>query len=251
MNFDDLFSGKLLTARCGPHGLTLLARAEELVEESLGRDSEDLDTEEFRRGLESCRARLVDESFSTLARGLLDEIGTPRKGMMLDKLRLRAITPGLERVEQAAPVFYAHRDTWYGNPSCQVNVWLPLHEVDSRNSFRFYLDHFEKPIANDSERFRAENFRGFGSLQPVGTQAYPRALEDPDGEMYDAVMQRGDVLLFSAAHLHQTLPNQTGRTRFSLDFRFYLEEHLETGRGAPDPDNRSVGLMTGEYTACG
>ena len=169
----------------------------------------------------------------------------------MDKLRLRAITPGLETVEQAAPVFYAHRDTWYGNPPCQINLWLPLQEVDSRNSFRFYLNYFESPIANDSERFKARDFRGFGSLQPVGTQVYPRTLENPVGELYDVTMEKGEVLLFSAAHLHQTLPNRTNRARFSLDFRFYLEEHLETGRGAPDPDNRSVGLMTGEYTACG
>lgn len=251
MNFHGLFSGELLTERCGQNGLTLLKRAEELVEQTLGRKPEQLDNAAFRIGLESCRAKIAEESYSNLVQGLLDEMGISRKGVMLDKLRLRAITPGLEEVEQAAPVFFAHRDTWYGNPSCQVNVWIPLQRVDSSNSFRFYLDHFEMPIANDSAGFRAQDFRGFGSLQPVDAQTYPRALEAPLGAVYDVTMKSGEMLIFSAAHLHQTLPNRTDRTRFSLDFRFYLAEHLESGRGAPDPDNKSVGLMTGEYTACG
>lgn len=250
MNFDALFSGELLRRRCGANGLSLLEKTQELVEKSLGREPEALDKDAFRLGLESCRARLSDESFVALGRGILDEVGIPRKGVMLDKLRLRAIAPGLEKIKQAAPVFYAHRDTWYGNPSCQINVWLPLQEVDSRNSFRFYLDHFEEQIANDSEHFKAEDFRGFGSLQPVGTQVYPRALEKPDGEFFDVSMKRGEILLFSAAHLHQTLPNRTQKVRFSLDFRFFVEEHRRAGQGAPDPDNRSRGLMTGEYRPC-
>ena len=134
MNFDALFSGELLRRRCGANGLSLLEKTQELVEKSLGREPEALDKDAFRLGLESCRARLSDESFVALGRGILDEVGIPRKGVMLDKLRLRAIAPGLEKIKQAAPVFYAHRDTWYGNPSCQINVWLPLQEVDSRNS---------------------------------------------------------------------------------------------------------------------
>ncbi|MCA9779739.1 MAG: hypothetical protein KC800_23585, partial [Candidatus Eremiobacteraeota bacterium] len=133
----------------------------------------------------------------------------------------------------------------------QINLWLPLHEVDSRNSFRFYLDYFDRSIANDSERFAAQDFRGFGNLQPPGAQVYPRALDLPTGTVHDVKMKEGEVLLFSAAHLHQTLANRTQKVRFSLDFRFYLEEHLKAGRGALDPDNRSVGLMTEDYRACG
>ena len=100
MNFDALFSGELLRRRCGANGLSLLEKTQELVEKSLGREPEALDKDAFRLGLESCRARLSDESFVALGRGILDEVGIPRKGVMLDKLRLRAIAPGLEKIKQ-------------------------------------------------------------------------------------------------------------------------------------------------------
>lgn len=251
MNFEALFSGELLSAECGRSGHRLIESAQALVHDNFGDEPELLDTEEFLPCLEKCRAAVSEECMAHHVREMLGELGVSGSKVMVDKIRLRAVSPQLEKVEQAAPVFYAHRDTWYGNPRCQINVWLPLHRVDSRNSFRIYLDYFDRPIANDSDRFAAQDFRGFGNLQPVDAQVYPRALELPAGTVYDVKMKEGEVLLFSAAHLHQTLANQTEKVRFSLDFRFYLEEHLKAGCGAPDPDNRSVGLMTEDYRACG
>jgi hypothetical protein len=245
--FESVFSGKLLI-RSGGNSLAKAAR--QLVKRTFGEHPETLDSKAFRDRLKQARQGLKEPEFLQGTLSLLESLDIPLQGLRLDQLRLRAVTPGLEDIEAAAPVFFAHRDTWYGNPKCQINVWIPLHEVGPRNSFRFFLDYFQTEIANDSKHFDADEFRGFGRLEPATGYCYPRALLDPGGEVYDVCMKSGDVLLFSAAHLHQTLPNRTDNVRFSVDFRFYLEHHLEAHSGAPDPDNESRGLMTEGYTRC-
>ena len=54
---------------------------------------------------------------------------------------------------------------------------------------------------------------------------------------------RGEVLLFSGAQFHRTLPQARGRTRFSLDFRVVdLDDHAR-GRGAPNANQLPTNLI--------
>ena len=60
--------------------------------------------------------------------------------------------------------------------------------------------------------------------------------------------RRAETLLFSGSHFHRTLPQATGRARFSLDFRAVdLDDHAR-GAGAPNVDNRSRGSALVDYT---
>ncbi len=43
----------------------------------------------------------------------------------------------------------------------------------------------------------------------------------------------GEVLLFSGAQLHTSIPNTSGRARYSVDFRTVDVGDLLAGRGAP------------------
>lgn len=243
----SLFAGALVK-RSG--GADLAREARQLVGESFGEHPESLKPKEFRQALERARLSLQEPLFRNIALQLLQDLGLSTKGLRLDLVRLRAVAPGLEDIDAAAPVFYPHRDTWYGNPKCQINAWIPLQDVDQNNSFRFYLDHFETGIANDSKHFSANSFRGFGKVAPAERCCYPRAQTTPRGKVHDVCIKNGEVLLFSAAHLHQTLPNQTDRVRFSVDFRFFYQHHLTTEAGAPDPDNQSRGLCIEGYLPC-
>ncbi|MFA5503860.1 MAG: phytanoyl-CoA dioxygenase family protein [Vulcanimicrobiota bacterium] len=249
-SLQSLFSGALLTREYGPAGFALLEQAQQCVQHFFGATPEKLSAFDLKTCLERARKTVREPGFRSLTEGLIKELGFSGPGLMLDDLRLRAVSPGLQDNPQAEAVFYAHRDTWYGNPSCQINLWLPLQKVDPSNSFRFYLDDFESEIENDSARFQSGHFRGFGCLEPVHTQVYPRATKEPGGRVHDVSMRPGEVLLFSAAHLHQTLPNLSGKVRFSLDCRFFFEQHLQQKRGAPDRDNRSHGLVLGDYRLC-
>jgi hypothetical protein len=45
------------------------------------------------------------------------------------------------------------------------------------------------------------------------------------------------MIIFSGAHLHGTVPNRSGQTRFSVDFRLMHIDDLAAGRGAINVDN--------------
>jgi hypothetical protein len=57
----------------------------------------------------------------------------------------------------------------------------------------------------------------------------------------------GDVTLFSAAQLHSTAPNTSGRTRFSLDFRTVSLADLRARAGAHNVDARAIGTTIGDF----
>lgn len=161
--------------------------------------------------------------------------------------RLRAILPGSEQVEAAAPVFYAHRDTWYANPAGQINGWFALHPVSESETFHFYPSAFASSVDNDSHRFDYDNWVGFGSLATT-TATYPRALSAPT-TVQGFSLEPGQVLFFSAAHLHQTRPQTHSLIRYSVDFRLLHLGDEALGLAAPDLDNRSRGSTRNEFVS--
>ena len=52
--------------------------------------------------------------------------------------------------------------------------------------------------------------------------------------------------MFSAAHLHSTVPNTSERTRLSIDFRTVHLDELIDG-GAPNLDSASTGTTIRDY----
>lgn len=251
LSFDELYCGQIVVSQATHHTLKLTTKAQNTVHRHFGEIPEHLDCPDFQNALTHCREEISQPEFSRLAALCLSEFGIDPAQTMLDTVRLRAVSSGLERVEAAKPVFYTHRDTWYGNPSCQINAWIPLVEVNETNSFQFYPHHFETPIENDSHLFVASLFQeqgGFGKISDHASPShFPRALRAPYGEPEIVQLSPGRIMFFAAAHLHQTRVNQGIAPRFSLDFRFYREDHLRRGLGAPDPDNRSQGLALKSY----
>jgi len=57
----------------------------------------------------------------------------------------------------------------------------------------------------------------------------------------------GGVLIFSGAHLHTTVPNTSGRTRFSIDFRAVNRGDVESGAGARNVDSECTGTTLGDF----
>jgi len=51
----------------------------------------------------------------------------------------------------------------------------------------------------------------------------------------------GGMMVFSGAQLHSSVPNDSGRTRISVDFRTVNRADVEAGRGAPNVDSRCTG----------
>jgi len=54
------------------------------------------------------------------------------------------------------------------------------------------------------------------------------------------VVECGDVVIFSAAHLHRSIPNTTDKTRFSAEVRTVYMPDVVAGRGAPNVDSAAA-----------
>jgi hypothetical protein len=54
-------------------------------------------------------------------------------------------------------------------------------------------------------------------------------------------------MVFSGAHLHSTVPNTSGRTRFSIDFRTVNQRDIEQGVSAPNADSEATGTTLGDF----
>lgn len=210
----------------------------------------------FQRAGRLRRTFYTEPRFHQLLRQLIASCGFDTGRTAFDPFRLRVVAHRGFENPRAAPVYYAHRDTWYANPQAEINWWVPLHDAAEEETFLFYPDWFDRPVANNSETFDYDTWTQGGQGLRIGWQdanaglnaIYPGLVGGMDpGQRWAFSCRAGEVLLFSAAHFHQTRPNTSGRTRFSLDFRTVdLDDHAH-GLGAPNADNRSTGSALRDY----
>ena len=78
-------------------------------------------------------------------------------------------------------------------------------------------------------------------------QARPEALDHQPGHELVILPAPGEVLLFSGAQLHASIPNTSGRARFSVDFRTVDVGDLMAGRGAPLVDVHCTGTAIRDF----
>lgn len=191
------------------------------------------------------KALLADGALTALLHDLLREQGFMPSEHGIDPTRLRAVTHNGHENPLAAPAYFAHRDTWYANTEAQINWWVPLFDVVAGETFTFFPAYFEEAVANNSAAFDYDTWMANVGWQNTSgvTAIYPSASADQfdrSGALTIAA-KAGDIVLFSAAHLHQTNKNQCGATRFSVDFRtVHLTDH-QSGLGAANVDNLSTG----------
>jgi hypothetical protein len=57
----------------------------------------------------------------------------------------------------------------------------------------------------------------------------------------------GGMILFSGAQMHSTVPNTSGRTRFSIDFRTVHFDDVVAHRGAANVDSECTGTTMRDY----
>jgi hypothetical protein len=220
-----------------------------------------LDPEDLFARVGRIRKRLFLEArFHALVRDVLRASGFDPAKTAFDPLRLRVVAHAGHENPRAAPVYYPHRDTWYAHPQGILTWWIPLHDLGEDETFVFYPDWFDRAVPNDSEVFDYDAWiaRGFSlkigwqDIEAGRTARYPSVRGDfAPGRSVGFACARGENLVFSGAHFHRTLPQETGRCRYSLDFRIlHLEDH-ELGLGAPNVDNRSRGSALRDYTMPG
>jgi hypothetical protein len=258
-----IYQGAVYRLPATPVSMRLVEDVLSLAHEELGADGPvreaqfRLSDEEFFRRAGRLRSILYTEPRCHEAvRRLLAVYGFDPGRTAFDPIRLRIVTHRGFENPKAAPVYYAHRDTWYANPQAQITWWIPLHDVGEEETFAFYPDYFDRLVSNNSEEFDYDRWMQGGWSLKIGwqdptagsTALYPGQVGGVDlSSVRTFAARAGEVILFAGAHFHQTRPNTTGRTRFSLDFRTAnLDDHAQ-GLGAPNVDNRSTGSALRDY----
>jgi hypothetical protein len=184
---------------------------------------------------------------------MLSEAGCDLEKTYFDVPRLRTMAHGDYLRAGLALQFHPHRDTWFSAPFQQLNWWLPVYEIESENSMAFHLRYFDIPVRNSSADYDYEEWNRTGRKQAsqivkAETREQPRPLEPLDVSSETRVVTPvGRALIFSAAHLHATVPNTTQQTRFSIDFRTVNIDDLVSGDGAPNVDARCTGTTMRDY----
>ena len=182
-----------------------------------------------------------------LLRNLLADFGVDMDKLYFDVPRMRVATSGGYLNAGVAYVLHPHRDIWYSSPLSQLNWWLPVFEFESESSFAFHPRWWGEPVRNSSNEYNHYEWNRVGRAQSASqvktdTRKQPRPLDEIDLEpQFRVVCPPGGLILFSGAHLHSTVPNTSGRTRFSIDFRSAHLDELATRGGAPNLDRECTG----------
>jgi hypothetical protein len=256
---EQLYAGQLFAYSPTPASLAFVEFAQGLIREAFGSlDPEtaqyELAVEEYAALLSELKPKFIHHPESKrLISALLEESGCDLEKTYFDVPRMRTATSDDYLTTGIAYAFHPHRDTWYSAPQCQINWWLPIFDIESGRSMAFHPRYWTEPVANSSHTYNYEEWNRtsrFNAAQHLktDTRVQPRAEEELELDpQVRVVTPSGGLLLFSAAHLHSTIPNTTGKTRFSIDFRTVDLDDVESFRGAPNVDSACTGTTMGDY----
>lgn len=255
----QLYDGELFVYSPMPSSRALVEFARELIRQAFeGQDPETaqyvLPVQQYAAVLADLKPKFIHHPTSKeLIRGILRELRCDLETTYFDVPRMRTATSDDYLTSGIAYAFHPHRDTWYSAPQCQLNWWIPIFELESGRSMALHSRYWAEPVRNSSRTYNYEEWnktQRFAAAQQIGIdkRIQPRpeqAMElDPQIRVITPV---GGVLIFSAAHMHSTVPNRTGRTRFSIDFRTVNIDDARACRGAPNIDSECTGTTMGDY----
>ena len=180
-----------------------------------------------------------------LIKNFVIEIGEDTEEYYFDVPRIRVI-PNYDYLHSGVSYIYKeHRDTWYGMPSCQINVWMPIFPIEPEEAMPLYPEYFSQRLENSSVEFDLKHWieveRPLAiKMKTAENRKHPSASEaiDPRSKVLLAG-SKGDTILFSGRHLHGSQPNQGNRIRYSTEFRLYNGSDLDNRRGPDRLDDRS------------
>ena len=114
------------------------------------------------------------------------------------------------------------------------------HPITPGRTVAFYPSYWSRSIENSSsdwdlEEIRARRRGEARAKTPSPVVPEPTEAVDTTSELR-VVVEPGDVLCFSGAHLHAGTPNSTGVARFSIEARTVDAGDAAAKRGAPNVD---------------
>jgi hypothetical protein len=259
MKREQLYQGQLFVFSPTEATLAFCEFTRELVEQAFApydpRQAQyHLPVEQFVAILAELKPRFIHHPKSKeLIQAILLERGCDLEKTYFDVPRLRTMAHGDYLKAGIAYAFHPHRDTWYSAPFNQLNWWMPVYEVQPENVMAFHPRYWSQPVRNGSSEYNyyVWNKISRGSAAQhikTDTRKQPFAEEtvelDPQIRIVSSV---GGMLQFSGAQLHSTVPNDSGLTRFSIDFRTVNYDDVATKRGAPNIDSACTGTTLRDF----
>ena len=265
MNINDdlrrqrLYDGQIFVYSPTPSSLAFCDFAKEMVRQAFG--SLDPETAQFSMPVEEYAALLADlkpkfihhPRSKECIQGLLRDLKCDLDKTYFDVPRLRTSTSDNYLTSGIAYAFHMHRDTWYSAPFSQINWWIPVYDLEPENTMAFHPRYWSQPVRNGSRDYNytewnRENRKDAAKHIKSDTRKQPKAEEpiDPDPQIR-FVAPAGSILMFSAAQMHSSVPNTSGRTRISIDFRTVHLDDVVAHRGAPNIDSECTGTTMRDY----
>jgi hypothetical protein len=245
---DAIFSGAVLIYRALPAMHELVDCLREITRQELGLSDpclaeSELESEDFRHRA-SCARQIVRENddVARLYKAVLLEVGVDVSAIFYDHFKLR-LQPSNDisrtRYMRDLP---AHRDTWGSNIHAQINWWAPIWPVKPDRTIGMFPALWNVPVENTSAEWSYREF--MQQLKADKNTEYPMlpqcAEPPPPSEAVPIVIDPGDIMAFSGAHLHCSIPNQSGVARISTETRTVSAHDLLHSRAAKNVDCKTL-----------
>jgi hypothetical protein len=215
-----------------------------------------LSMEECARILSSLKPAFIHHpECKRLLPEIICSIGGDPSAIYFDVPRLRSAYPMTYLTSGIAYAFHPHRDTWYSAPVCQINWWLPILAITPKNCLAFYPKYFHRAIRNNSDIYNYFEWNRTSRVEAAqhvksDTREQPKPQEELDADPITIICPPAGLILFSGAHLHETVPNTSGIARYSIDFRTVHYGDALTHVGAENVDARCSGTTMQDYLRC-
>ncbi|MEO8048406.1 MAG: phytanoyl-CoA dioxygenase family protein [Nitrospirota bacterium] len=255
-----LFEGQLLVYLPRKSTLAFIAFARKLIEEAFGSlDPEtaqhQLSVEQYADILLKLKPGFIHHPESKrLIQDMFVEMGCDLEKTYFDVPKMRSSTSDDYLTTGIAYAWHPHRDTWYSAPPCQVNWWIPIYDIQSDNAMAFHPQYWNRPVKNSSKGYnyylwnqqnRGAHVAKFLKDDPRPLPKSTESLElDPQIRL---IVPAGGIVFFSGAQMHSSVPNTSGKTRFSIDFRVVHLDDVAAKRGAPRVDEECTGTTMRDY----
>lgn len=238
-----VYEGELLILKDVEPMSRLCALTDGFIRDALGtsepvRAQFELEAEDYAEKIGGLQKRYSkDAAVKRLFREALEYVGVSIDKACWDRISLRAFPHSEEFSENGLGRLGVHRDTWGSNVYAQTNWWAPIYPLTAGRTIAFYPAYWLRPIGNTSASWSLEKVRAAKQAGDSSVPLVPELVEpvDETSELR-VVIEPGDLLCFSGAHLHVGVPNSTGVARFSVETRTVDAEDAATGTGAPNVD---------------
>jgi hypothetical protein len=256
---ERLYDGDLFIYSPRPSTLALIEFAAQMARDAFA--PLDPETAQFEMAVEDYAALLADlkprfihhPQSKRLIQEMLVDLGCDPELTYFDVPRMRSSTSNDYLTTGIAFAFHPHRDTWYSAPPCQLNWWLPIFPITEDNGLAFHPKYHHHPVKNSSRVYNYAEWNATSrkiAASQIGVDIRVQPKPEEEVELMPQVRPipaPGGIILFSGAQLHSSVPNTSGRTRFSIDLRTVHVGDVADRRGARNVDSDCTGTTMGDY----